>query len=91
MTTIPKNSYNGDGTKNSTIEELPQIDAILDIPEMLPQEHKWIQINARHIQDICDNCPRMAVEIPDGKTLIKDEKGYRLVDDAVAVELNTRK
>jgi hypothetical protein len=104
MTKTPRSTYNGDGTKAAQAEyaqaqatktkspepDTPMTETVLNIPEMIPQDHQWIQ-QGRHILDIDDQCPKAAVEIPTGMTLIKDEKGYRLVADAQAVAMNTRK
>lgn len=95
--------YNGDGTKSAQIEQLkmiadqaakeqalPMTETVLNIPQLIPQDHQWIQ-QGRHIIDIDDQCPKAAVSIPPEMTLIKDANGYRLVSDKEAVELNRRK
>lgn len=74
--------YNGDGTKwePEEIEALPATDTVFEAPKMKFSDHTWVQ-EGYQIIDTCPACPRYGVPIPYGQMLIKDEKGYRLVDE----------
>lgn len=63
---------------------LPQTETVFDQPQLHFEAHKWQQ-EGYFITDVCSvaraDCHPGGIPIPNGSMLIRDEKGYRLVDE----------
>lgn len=67
---------------------LPQTENVFDKPALNFDEHQWLQQG----YELTDNCPIKTaachtgnIPLPSGQMLIKDAKGYRLVDELTRV------
>ena len=65
---------------NEELATIPQTDQVFEKPHMKLNDHTWIQ-EGYTIIDTCPACPRYGIPIPQGHMLVKDEKGYRLVNE----------
>jgi len=86
MTTSVERYKQATSTKYSEDElaALPQTDKVFDRPAMDFQSHDWMQQNYM-ITDNCQphraDCHNVGIPIPSGKTLIKKDGRYDLVDE----------
>lgn len=63
---------------------LPQTQAIFEQQPMVVNDHEWLQ-EGYMMRDNCHpatiNCVNAGIPIPQQKLLVKDQKGYHLVDE----------
>jgi hypothetical protein len=63
---------------------LPQTETVFDRPALEFDSHEWQQ-EGYFITDVCKtvrpDCHPGGIPIPSGSLLVKDAKGYRLVDE----------
>lgn len=63
---------------------LPQTDAVFDLPPLQGNEHDWQQ-QGYMLSDACNpskpTCVNVGIPIKSGSLLIKDRRGYHLVDE----------
>lgn len=59
---------------------LPSTTTVFEVPKINLNDHQLIQEGYK-VRDVCPSHPETAFNIPNGQMLIKDEKGYRLVDE----------
>lgn len=68
------------------LESLPQTPTVFDRPSLAFDEHDWVQ-EGYMIRDNCSlpkmTCEPVGIPIPSGKTLVKVEGAYDLVDEHV--------
>lgn len=65
-------------------DQLPQTDAVFDQPELVVNDHRWLQQGSVMV-DVCvpqnPACHSGGLPIPAGKMLVHGEGGYRFVDE----------
>lgn len=59
---------------------LPQTTMVFKQPEMVFDQHTWVQ-QGYFVIDMCAGCPRRGIPIPAGKTLVKEGGKYKLIDE----------
>lgn len=67
-----------DNFTDTEVEALPQTSTILKEPNLVMDEHNWQQQGYTIIDQCCNG---LAISIPYGKMLIKENGRYDLVDE----------
>jgi hypothetical protein len=66
-------------------DELPQTEQVFDAPELVINQHEWIQ-QGYYITDVCSpkklDCYTGGIPIPYGKMLIRKDGRYDLTDES---------
>lgn len=65
-------------------EPAPQTTTVFTQPQLVINDHDWIQrgyMIEHNCHTMMPHCENVGIPIPSGTLLIKDEQGYRLVDE----------